>query len=596
MEKQHFMEAFVQNKDKRCNVNCEEEESETFVFPECFSPNSHTEDHELAFLTAKLSLSSTSDENSSNFFTANTEPVGCLVTSHSPASFLEENEFYNGSLPCSPSHSIGQCSSDYDEESHSQYSSIQSTDLGNCSTKCFFKSVEEKIKYVQDQDVGQCQIKNSEQLKSCWGSNEFRYFDDNVVVQTTSDSDSDDFVLPSSQSHCQSSQQIHCSSHIQNSSIYPLLYSTQNKATVGKQTASTNTEKYRYNYSKTNEKADYFNSNYNIETTNCKNFVSNHGKGSLPEEEIKHSKCYFFETSDLEIVKSRDPSIVKLVKKTKCTTPTIFCCTKGNHCINKNSTDTLAQGNPMNSQSLSYSSEYVSQNYNDLKSKPCKTHQNSHHKYSLRDVNTQCSPDTEHSCLDRYDLDLSSTSSSSRANSQGISMKHGQVSFTRRTLGNKYPSVKARYPLRFHSKNGKSCHNMGKQHKLPSSFCPPSKYGREARKQYCTWRQKKCIKWPTPPTYSPKIKLMETSDSQTQHCVEVVDSCVQAGVKTIDTSVQHRPRTHDKHIGTRNIVSLDQGCQANPPEKKNKMVETTHRIVCPMYQPYYKYVSVSPYY
>ena len=123
----------------------------------------------------------------------------------------------------------------------------------------------------------------------------------------------------------------------------------------------------------------------------------------------------------------------------------------------------------------------------------------------------------------------------------------------------------------------------------PSAFCAPLRYAQEPRAMKAREQKPKCPRWPEPPRYPPKarhvgvdcniLRLVEQLHVAVQCQPEVTEAAVWCALRMVDGSTQY-PRIKYKDASVQTTIKMfsDQGVQ-NKPTTKNRMVETSERIL-----------------
>jgi hypothetical protein len=147
--------------------------------------------------------------------------------------------------------------------------------------------------------------------------------------------------------------------------------------------------------------------------------------------------------------------------------------------------------------------------------------------------------------------------------------------------------VPFRYPLQFHSDGRKP--KQKSFIKIPNSFQPRTRYGREPRVQAKRDSDSKSRKWPQCPLYPPKarhaeimceiIRLVQTLDLGIQATPQMADTAIQSIAQMTDAATQY-PRVRKAEVGCQTLdPDVQDAAIQNVPQMANKMEETSVRIL-----------------
>ena len=197
-------------------------------------------------------------------------------------------------------------------------------------------------------------------------------------------------------------------------------------------------------------------------------------------------------------------------------------------------------------------------------------------------------------------VNLSTQSQSNIITIDATTEQHGQDkggkgrNLTNREFHRPSTFVRARYPTKFHGDKIKTTEESRVKEaamKLPPSFRPRTRYGKEARVVSDSHKRSSLRPWPTPPTYplKPRVKdmsvdchilrMVETMDIGTQNVPLVTSKQSQSGNPTREAYTQY-PRVRRQEVGLNpmEIQTSHQGIQSVP-DTKNAMVETSVSIM-----------------
>ncbi len=130
----------------------------------------------------------------------------------------------------------------------------------------------------------------------------------------------------------------------------------------------------------------------------------------------------------------------------------------------------------------------------------------------------------------------------------------------------------------------------GRKYKVPSTFCPPTRYSREARIMDDRIRRDKNRPWPKPPKYDPRprkrdaatecdiLKLVKTLDIGTQNVPLQSTIASQATKPMQDNFTQLSVRQKEKAIQAPGPPMVSTAVQ-NVPSTRNKLVSTPYRVM-----------------
>ena len=166
-----------------------------------------------------------------------------------------------------------------------------------------------------------------------------------------------------------------------------------------------------------------------------------------------------------------------------------------------------------------------------------------------------------------------------------------KVSDRRQRFHRGFNYIRGRYPSQMHGADKGTPRGKNPTFRPPASFCPPSRYAREARVQSAKDREGKAKKWREPPVYPPRqkvkdvgvdceiLRLVETLDIGSQAVAATADVACQRPLPMVDAAVQY-PRTRRRDCGTQASQPKTQSTAVqHAAQTRNVMVETCQRLI-----------------
>ena len=275
------------------------------------------------------------------------------------------------------------------------------------------------------------------------------------------------------------------------------------------------------------------------------------------DEPMKTSKCWYA-TSEYNVVKMRDPSIVKLVKyKPPATSDSAYVISTSEECI----------------KNLCFQNEEKCQD-------KCQDGDESDlRKQSHISSSDVCNTQTFHN---ENGNDFHNNDDNHLQSGRKLNCLHQKLDFKdkehQRTRFHKSKTVPARYPARFHHSQTGSKNIMN----VPASFTPVFRYSREPNLLSTKKKQRMVKPWSIPKGKHAEVchvalscdilKPTETTDKGSQHTTKTVDCGVQINAQTCSVATQNSKAMKDKQVGTK--VAFTSQASLAKPKMQNKLVET----------------------